>query len=191
MYYIVYKTTNIINGMIYIGVHKTSKLNDGYKGSGILLRKAFKKYGKEKFITEILFQCDDADSMYDMESKLVNEDFIKRKDTYNTYPGGRGGPKDPKETDYYKSGEHLRNMNNAQKKAVESHFKLKQQRISEYNKNPNICGCCISPLPYNKKRNKFCSSSCSAKVSNTNRVVSEQHRQKLSTTLRNKKLNKN
>jgi hypothetical protein len=30
MYYLVYKITNLINGKIYIGAHKTDDLDDGY-----------------------------------------------------------------------------------------------------------------------------------------------------------------
>ena len=41
--YTVYKTTNLINGSIYIGVHKTSNINDTYIGSGKLLKSAIKK----------------------------------------------------------------------------------------------------------------------------------------------------
>ncbi len=33
-YYTIYKITNIINGMIYIGKHQTKDVNDGYMGSG-------------------------------------------------------------------------------------------------------------------------------------------------------------
>ena len=39
-YYLVYKTTNLVNGKIYIGKHETDNLNDGYLGSGKLLKRA-------------------------------------------------------------------------------------------------------------------------------------------------------
>jgi hypothetical protein len=36
-YHIIYKTTNLINGKIYVGMHSTDNLNDGYLGSGWIL----------------------------------------------------------------------------------------------------------------------------------------------------------
>ena len=36
-YKFIYKTTNNINGKIYIGQHITDRLSDGYKGSGIVI----------------------------------------------------------------------------------------------------------------------------------------------------------
>jgi hypothetical protein len=46
--YYIYITTNLINGKQYIGKHY-GLINDDYFGSGILLQKALKKYGKENF----------------------------------------------------------------------------------------------------------------------------------------------
>ena len=40
MFYTVYKITNKINGKYYIGKHQTKDLNDGYMGSGKLLKRA-------------------------------------------------------------------------------------------------------------------------------------------------------
>lgn len=54
----VYKTTNLINGKIYIGQHTTENIDDGYLGSGVILQKAFKKYGKENFKREVLKMVD-------------------------------------------------------------------------------------------------------------------------------------
>ena len=48
----IYKTNNLINGRIYIGQHSLSNIN--YLGSGIILKQAIKKYGRDSFEKEIL-----------------------------------------------------------------------------------------------------------------------------------------
>ena len=45
---IIYKTTCLINNKIYIGQHCTDA-EDGYLGSGDLIKKAILKYGKHNF----------------------------------------------------------------------------------------------------------------------------------------------
>ena len=90
-YYLVYKTTNLVNGKIYIGKHETDHLNDGYLGSGNLLKLAIAKYGEENFQREILFECSSREEMNAKEAELVNEEFLKRKDVYNIKQGGQGG----------------------------------------------------------------------------------------------------
>jgi len=49
----VYKITNTINGMLYIGSHY-GKLKDSYIGSGLAISRAIEKYGKEVFKKEII-----------------------------------------------------------------------------------------------------------------------------------------
>ena len=46
MYYTVYKTTNLVNNKIYIGVHTTEDINDDYLGSGSAIIKAIKNMAK-------------------------------------------------------------------------------------------------------------------------------------------------
>ena len=92
MKYTIYKITNLINQKIYIGKHQTKNLNDGYFGSGIFLRKAISKYGKENFVKEILFIFDKEEEMNNKEIELINEEFVKSENTYNLGIGGEGGP---------------------------------------------------------------------------------------------------
>lgn len=86
-----YKTTNNINGKYYYGIHSTNDLDDGYKGSGVLLREAFDKYGKENFTTEILKFFDNREELSEYEKKFINSKIIHDSDCYNIGIGGIGG----------------------------------------------------------------------------------------------------
>ena len=90
MFYTVYKTTNLINGKIYVGLHVTEDLNDDYLGSGTQICDAIKKYGKENFKREYIKICESPEEMYALEAEIVNEEFVKRPDTYNMKTGGTG-----------------------------------------------------------------------------------------------------
>lgn len=87
MFYTVYKITNIVNGNIYIGAHRTSDLDDGYMGSGTLIQSALQKYGSESFTKEILFIGASSEEMFEKERELV---FVG-EGSYNMVPGGHGG----------------------------------------------------------------------------------------------------
>ncbi|QOI66631.1 hypothetical protein [Erwinia phage FBB1] len=90
LHYIVYKTTNKINGFYYIGVHKTHNLNDGYLGSGKYLKSAISKYGKESFERTILHECCSSEEMYKLENEIVNAEYLKLPNVYNLKIGGEG-----------------------------------------------------------------------------------------------------
>ena len=92
MIYYVYEIRNVVNGKIYVGVHKSESMNDDYMGSGTLLRNAIKKYGKENFTKRILYVYDNVYDALQCERKIVNEDFINREDTYNLVLGGNTAP---------------------------------------------------------------------------------------------------
>lgn len=87
-HYIVYQITNKINDNIYIGVHITENIKDKYFGSGSNIKKAIKEFGKENFEKIILHNFDNKEEMLEKERELVNEEFIKRGDTYNIVLGG-------------------------------------------------------------------------------------------------------
>jgi hypothetical protein len=90
-YYYIYQITNLLNAKIYVGVHKTTNLNDGYMGSGKIIRSAIKKYGLDNFRKDILEFLDTSEAMYAREKEIVNENFLSRKDIYNIMRGGFGG----------------------------------------------------------------------------------------------------
>lgn len=86
-----YKITNLLNNRIYIGVHKTDDLNDGYMGSGKLINSAIKKYGIENFKKEILEFFDTYADALAREADIVTDEFLLREDVYNLRKGGQGG----------------------------------------------------------------------------------------------------
>lgn len=87
MFYTIYKITNKLNAKFYIGMHKTNNLNDGYMGSGKLIRRAIKKHGKENFTKSILHVFSNAKEMKAKEAELVTVS----EETYNLCDGGHGG----------------------------------------------------------------------------------------------------
>lgn len=91
MFYYLYKITNLVNNKVYVGVHKTENMSDGYMGSGKIIRQAIKKYGLSNFKKEILETFDDYQSMLTRESEIVNEKFISKNCVYNMKLGGSGG----------------------------------------------------------------------------------------------------
>lgn len=90
--YSLYKTTNIVNQKIYYGVHRETKWpqQDGYLGSGVLLKRAIEKYGRCHFKREVICISDNSDYIYFLESQLVNEAFIRESSNYNICGGGLG-----------------------------------------------------------------------------------------------------
>jgi group I intron endonuclease len=87
---VIYETINKINGKRYIG---KDKYNDPlYLGSGSLLSKAIKKYGKEHFIKTILEYCQSEEHMAERERYWIKlMDAQKSKLYYNIGEGGSGG----------------------------------------------------------------------------------------------------
>lgn len=103
IFHIVYQTINLINNKIYIGIHQTATLEfDGYLGNDCwvnkpssyqnpitLFQKAVNKYGPKSFKRSTLKIFDNRQDALDLERWLVDENFIKRPDTYNMVLGGK------------------------------------------------------------------------------------------------------
>ena len=89
MYGYVYKTTNLINGKIYIGQHKSASFSEDYKGSGKYLRRAIAKYGWENFLVELIESANSKQELNELEIKWI-EKFNARDSSigYNISKGG-------------------------------------------------------------------------------------------------------
>lgn len=90
-YHYIYKTTNVINGKYYIGMHSTDNLNDGYIGSGKRLWYSINHYGKENHICEILEYCKDREALSKREEEIVNQQLLGEDLCMNLALGGGTG----------------------------------------------------------------------------------------------------
>jgi len=90
-YHFIYKTTNIVTGRYYYGMHSTDNLDDGYLGSGKRLRHSINKYGKDNHQREIVEYCPNRSSLKEREMKVVTLDEVAKQDCMNLMVGGDGG----------------------------------------------------------------------------------------------------
>jgi group I intron endonuclease len=67
---VIYKTTNLVNGKQYIGRDRNN--NPNYLGSGICIKNAIKKYGKQNFKKEILEECSSFEHLMEREEYWLN-----------------------------------------------------------------------------------------------------------------------
>lgn len=134
MHYIIYKTTNLVNGKFYIGKHQTKNLDDGYRGSGKLLKRAIKKYGIENFHTEILHHCRSEKHMNLLEKIVVVPD---PETNYNLCEGGAGGFGYLNKTGLNNEGKDLKAIGKKIGSRLEGR---KNPRMSEWNKKRHAEG---------------------------------------------------
>lgn len=177
MIYYFYKITNNINGKYYYGVHHTENINDGYMGSGVLLWRAYNKYGQENFTKEIVKYFNSSEEMYDYERQVVNEDEVKNKQCYNVSIGGGGN--------YLKSlsdeqmTEYRKKMSNTIKEKFNTpEYKEKFSELTRGEKNP-MFGRHHSEESKKKMRD--------AKLGKKIGHFSEEHKRKLSESHKGKK----
>jgi len=93
-YHFIYKTTNMLSGRYYIGMHSTDDLEDGYLGSGNRIRLAVRKHGKENFKREILEFCENREELRKREASIITLEEIAKKECMNLAVGGEGGVTD-------------------------------------------------------------------------------------------------
>lgn len=90
---LVYITTCIINNKNYIGSHLTNNINDSYLGSGLLVKRSIKKYGKENFKRKILKQFETKQEAFDAQEKYIKIYDTLSPNGYNISPKGGHGVK--------------------------------------------------------------------------------------------------
>lgn len=93
MFGYIYKTTNKINGKIYIGQHIRSSFDNNYFGSGTIIQNAIKKYGKSNFTVELLEEAFSLDSLNELEKEYISKyNSVDEKIGYNIKLGGNNSP---------------------------------------------------------------------------------------------------
>lgn len=170
---IIYKTTNLINGKIYIG--QDTKNDQNYLGSGKIIKEANKKYGKKNFTKEIIEICNNQDELNSREIYWIDKLESRNNEIgYNILSGGLGstGFKQSVET-IEKIKENNRSENF--KKIMSSPEVSK--KISEGQKNSDAKKNLHKSQEYREKMSK----------SLKNRIFSDDHRKKLSESLKGKK----
>ncbi len=87
----IYLTTNLINGKIYVGKRKLKKFSHYYKGSGTILREAFKKYGRENFSCILIDTAETNEELCTKEQYWIKYYNSRDPDIgYNITAGGEG-----------------------------------------------------------------------------------------------------
>jgi len=89
----IYKTTNKLNGRIYVGQSKFNPSdNPEYLGSGYILRKAIAHYGRGNFLKEVIEECSTREQLCERERYWIAT--LKATDRvlgYNICEGGQFG----------------------------------------------------------------------------------------------------
>lgn len=88
MYGYIYLTENTITGKKYIGQHKGS-FDPEYKGSGINIQRAVKKYGKDAMVVTQLATAESADVLNALEVQAIaSHNAVHDRNYYNIAVGG-------------------------------------------------------------------------------------------------------
>lgn len=88
MYGYIYKTTNKLDGRIYIG-KKKGEFNPRYYGSGIELKKDIERLGSDKFTIEVLTEAESLEQLNKLEEQYIYEYSSQDSNVgYNIADGG-------------------------------------------------------------------------------------------------------
>lgn len=93
MYHYTYKiicTEGHLKGHYYLGKHSTNNLDDGYKGSGKIIKDYYKKH-PNGYIKQIIQFFDSKEDAFKAEKELIGDLHKTDKLCLNTKAGGKGG----------------------------------------------------------------------------------------------------
>lgn len=147
----IYLIKNQHGKIVYIGQQIGTKPLTEYKGSGLVLNRAYKKYGEDKFTREIIEYCD-KDILNIREQYYISFYNTKFPHGYNLTDGGEGmkgykytsnqcnnisqakqGQKYPKE-----HGEKIKQAKLGKKRDQETKDKISKTKASKYNIQPDL-----------------------------------------------------
>lgn len=180
---IIYKTTNLINGKIYIGKDKYN--NENYLGSGKILKQAIQKYGRENFKKEIIEECENEKLWLEREIYWI-EYFNSTKVGYNIALGGNGGDtisNNPNKDDIRKRHSDWMKENNPTKGRNKSEDEINKWKISYGDKSKGS-----NNSMFGKKHSE--DTIKKMKEKSIGRCVSEETRKKISESNRGRPSNK-
>ena len=89
-HHVIYKTTCLVTGRYYIGMHSTDDLADGYIGSGKRLWQSIKKHGADQHRCEVLEYLPSREALRLREVEIVNEQLLEDVKCMNLALGGDG-----------------------------------------------------------------------------------------------------
>jgi hypothetical protein len=126
-YHITYKTTCMITGRYYIGMHSTDTLEDGYLGSGVRLVRSVKKHGVDQHARETLAVFATRLEASEHEKMLITEEVLQDPMSLNCGAGGLGA------TDRPATREETRNKTSQTLKRHWADMAARQDRIATMN----------------------------------------------------------
>ncbi|MBQ5632522.1 MAG: hypothetical protein IIU99_05400 [Treponema sp.] len=203
IYYYTYKTTLLkgkLAGHYYYGLHRTNNLNDGYAGSGKIIKDYFKRYGKiehQTYIKEIISFYNNDDELNQAEYNLIGDKYQNDKLCLNLKEGGKNIQHGGEKIGHQVSEETRQKISKAHKnKVLSNETKEKIHNILIGNKRA------LGHILSNETKEKIKNSHLGLKHSETTKQkmsisrkgknFTEEHKNKISQSLKGKhwKINK-
>lgn len=158
----VYRTDNLINGKVYVGIHTCGR--GSYLGSGVYLNLAIEKYGRKNFRRTVIDEFDSLDVGLEKERYWITKLNSKWPTGYNLNDGG-GGNFNPTQEVREKISAALSGRPSAFK--GRKHTEEAKRKIGLANKN--------IPHPPRSEETKE-----RLRIFNTGKTLSEEHKKKIS-----------